>query len=113
MRLLVSLNYQKNLRTKFKIVYIAPLKALCAEKYTEWKAKFEEQHGLKCIELTGDSVTENQTDKEIEMAHLICTTPEKWDTMTRKWKNRHNIMNSVRLMLIDEVHILGKVFILF
>ena len=52
-RLLISMNYQKKSRTKFKIIYMAPLKALCSEKHNEWKEKFEKLHDLKCIELTG------------------------------------------------------------
>ena len=85
---------------------MAPLKALCSEKHNEWSEKFEKLHGLKCIELTGD--TENDNENEIDSAHIICTTPEKWDSMTRKWKNRELIMSRVRLMLIDEIHVLGK-----
>ena len=82
------------------------LKALCSEKHNEWVEKFEKLHGLKCIELTGD--TENENETNIENSNIICTTPEKWDVMTRKWKNRHLIMSTVRLMLIDEIHVLGK-----
>ena len=33
---------------------------------------------------------------------------EKWDLMTRKWKNRHSIMNSIKLFLVDEIHVLGE-----
>lgn len=53
---------------------VAPLKALCSEKYNEWSEKFEKLHGLKCVELTGDS---EQADDEaiIENANIICTTP--------------------------------------
>ena len=55
---------------------VAPLKALCTEKFNEWKEKFEKLHRLKCLELTGDTDLENETDlKYIENANIICTTP--------------------------------------
>ena len=120
-RLLISLNYNgaaanaKNDVTRFKVVYMAPLKALCSEKYTEWREKFERLHGLKCIELTGDTETlDDETDVEIvRAAHIICTTPEKWDVMTRRWKQHAHsamgeIMRTVRLFLIDEIHVIGE-----
>ena len=53
-------------------------------------------------------MTSNSNETNIENSNIICTTPEKWDVMTRKWKNRHLIMSTVRLMLIDEIHVLGK-----
>ncbi|OBS74266.1 hypothetical protein A6R68_15199, partial [Neotoma lepida] len=42
---------------------------------------------------------------EIQHANIIMTTPEKWDTMTRKWRD-NSLVQLVRLFLIDEVHIL-------
>lgn len=52
---------------------MAPLKALCNEKYNDWNEKFA-SHNLNCIELTGDS--ENIDDLNvIKKAHIVCTTP--------------------------------------
>jgi ATP-dependent DNA helicase HFM1/MER3 len=39
---------------KVKAVYVAPLKALCNEKFSEWQARFRTL-GLTCCEFTGDS----------------------------------------------------------
>ena len=61
---------------------MAPTKALCCEKSKEWQTSFGHL-GLVCVELTGDSDFYEQ--KEIRKAHLIVTTPEKWDSTTRKW----------------------------
>ncbi|KZT27339.1 P-loop containing nucleoside triphosphate hydrolase protein [Neolentinus lepideus HHB14362 ss-1] len=38
-----------------KCVYMAPTKALCSERYRDWTVKFEGL-GIKCCELTGDTV---------------------------------------------------------
>ncbi|XP_073448129.1 probable ATP-dependent DNA helicase HFM1 [Aquarana catesbeiana] len=86
--------------TNVKIVYMAPIKALCGQRYDNWKEKFEPV-GLQCKELTGD--TEVDDLFEIQHAHIIMTTPEKWDAMSRKWRD-NMLVQLVRLFLIDEVH---------
>ncbi|XP_038158410.1 probable ATP-dependent DNA helicase HFM1 [Cyprinodon tularosa] len=84
-----------------KVVYMAPIKALCSQCYDNWSKKFGPL-GLTCKELTGD--TEIDDFFEIHDSHIILTTPEKWDSMTRKWKD-NCLLQLVRLFLIDEVHV--------
>ncbi|XP_023576115.1 probable ATP-dependent DNA helicase HFM1 isoform X2 [Octodon degus] len=84
-----------------KIVYMAPIKALCSQRFDDWKEKFG-PIGLNCKELTGDTVMDDLF--EIQHAHIIMTTPEKWDSMTRKWRD-NSLVQLVRLILIDEVHV--------
>ncbi|XP_075040145.1 putative ATP-dependent DNA helicase HFM1 [Mixophyes fleayi] len=86
--------------TRVKIVYMAPIKALCGQRFEDWKEKFE-PIGLICKELTGDTGVDDLF--EIQYAHIIMTTPEKWDNMTRKWRD-NTLVQLVRLFLIDEVH---------
>ncbi|KAF2754879.1 hypothetical protein EJ05DRAFT_533103 [Pseudovirgaria hyperparasitica] len=88
---------------QFKIVYQAPFKALCSERYNDWQRKFGPLD-LPCAELTGD--TEANELKNVQNATIIITTPEKWDSLTRKWKDHERLMRMVKLFLIDEVHIL-------
>lgn len=38
---------------------------------------------------------------------IIITTPEKWDMLTRRWKDHRGLVEVVKLFLIDEVHILN------
>ena len=66
--------------SQYKIVYVAPLKALAAE-ITQKFAKRLSWAGVKCRELTGDM---KMTKKEIDETGIIVTTPEKWDVVTRK-----------------------------
>ncbi|RAR07973.1 atp-dependent dna helicase mer3 [Stemphylium lycopersici] len=90
---------------QYKIVYQAPTKALCSERQRDWEPKFN-KIGLKCAELTGDS---NASDlRNVQSANIIITTPEKWDSMTRKWKDHERLMRLIRVFLIDEVHILKE-----
>ncbi|GAB5575253.1 probable ATP-dependent DNA helicase HFM1 isoform X6 [Prionailurus iriomotensis] len=80
---------------------VAPIKALCSQRFDDWKEKFG-SIGLNCKELTGDTVMDDLF--EIQHAHIIMTTPEKWDSMTRKWRD-NSLVQLVRLFLIDEVHV--------
>ncbi|XP_021346734.1 probable ATP-dependent DNA helicase HFM1 isoform X2 [Mizuhopecten yessoensis] len=88
----------------FKIVYMAPIKALCSERLQDWTDKFE-SFGLKCKELTGDTEIDNYY--ELQEVNVILTTPEKWDSMTRRWRDNKCIVQSVCLFLIDEIHVLN------
>ncbi|EHL00396.1 putative ATP-dependent DNA helicase MER3 [Glarea lozoyensis 74030] len=45
----------------------------------------------------------------VRNASIIVTTPEKWDSITRKWADHHKLVQMVKLFLIDEVHILKEV----
>jgi activating signal cointegrator complex subunit 3 len=86
----------------FKIIYVAPMKALAQEVV----AKFSERLatiGIVVRELTGDM---QLTKKEIAETQIIVTTPEKWDVITRKASDSA-IVSQVRLLIIDEVHLLA------
>lgn len=90
----------------FKVVYQAPTKALCSERARDWQKKFGLQ-GLRCAELTGD--TSPAETRRVSEATIIVTTPEKWDSITRKWEDHRKLLELVKLLLIDEVHILRDV----
>ncbi|KAL1964042.1 hypothetical protein VTN77DRAFT_7588 [Rasamsonia byssochlamydoides] len=89
----------------FKVVYQAPTRSLCAERFRDWTAKLTSL-GLQCAELTGD--TDYSQLRSIQSASIIITTPEKWDSMTRKWRDHARLMQLVKLFLIDEVHVLNE-----
>ena len=89
----------------FKIVYQAPTKALCAERQRDWTAKFGIL-GYQCMELTGDS--DRMHLNAVQKASIIITTPEKWDSVTRRWKDQRRLIELIKLFLIDEVHILRE-----
>jgi ATP-dependent DNA helicase HFM1/MER3 len=90
---------------RFKVVYQAPTKSLCAERFRDWNRKFSALN-LQCAELTGD--TDHTQLRGVQNSQIIITTPEKWDSMTRKWKDHMRLMQLVKLFLIDEVHILKE-----
>ncbi|XP_059146757.1 probable ATP-dependent DNA helicase HFM1 [Physella acuta] len=90
-----------NLTTCGKIIYMAPMKALCTERFQDWSVKFG-SHGFPCLEVTGD--TELDDVGEFVNAKIICTTPEKWDSMSRRWKDNRDLFQQIKLFLIDEIH---------
>ncbi|PQE33552.1 hypothetical protein CJF32_00003432 [Rutstroemia sp. NJR-2017a WRK4] len=91
---------------QFKIVYQAPIKSLCSERVRDWTKKFSHLN-LKVAELTGD--TSHLEMSKVGSASIIVTTPEKWDSITRKWQDYQKLLQLVKLFLIDEVHILKDI----
>lgn len=82
-------------------ILVAPIKSLCSERYEDWKKKFS-IHGLRCVEMTGDSDFSDDMSL-ISNNQLIITTPEKLDSVMRKCKESTNQLYMVKLFLIDEV----------
>lgn len=87
---------------EFKIVYIAPLKALVQEQKREFERRLTPSFGITVNELTGDSTLSAQ---QISETQIIVTTPEKWDVITRKGADVPHV-NLTRLVIIDEIHLL-------
>ena len=85
----------------FKIVYVAPMKALVQEMVGNFSSRLG-VFGIKVGELTGDS---QMTKQQIAETQIIVTTPEKWDVITRKSTDT-SYTNLVRLIIIDEIHLL-------
>ena len=86
----------------FKIVYVAPMKALAAEVTRTFQKRLEDL-GIVCRELTGDT---QLSKRELDETHIIVTTPEKWDVITRKG-GEVSVASTLRLLIIDEVHLLN------
>lgn len=89
---------------EFKIVYVAPLKALAAEIVEKYSQKLK-WLGINVRELTGDM---QLTRAEIMTTQIIVTTPEKWDVVTRKLNGDNELVAKVKLLIIDEVHLLHE-----
>ncbi|CAD7959463.1 unnamed protein product [Amoebophrya sp. A120] len=94
----------------FKVVYLAPMKALCAEVVEKFSKKL--QHvGIQVRELTGDTQLSRQ---ELERTHVIVTVPEKWDVMTRNStsgggaSDTTSLQKLVELIIVDEIHLLHE-----
>lgn len=106
---LLSQNMERNKISKQnKVVYIAPNKALCDERMHDWSSRFSALGlGIKVGLVTGDVWDTNEAFNNVAQSHIILTTPEKWDSVTRRWTDHLHIIRCVKLLLIDEVHLLG------
>lgn len=89
-------------KDEFKIVYIAPMKALAAEMVENFSKRLEPL-GIVVKELTGDM---QLTKQEILQTQMLVSTPEKWDVVTRKSLGDVSLSLLVKLLIIDEVHLL-------
>ena len=69
-------------RDQFKIVYIAPMKALASEMVANFSKRLKDLN-IVVKELTGDM---QLSKTEMTQTQILVTTPEKWDVVTRKGK---------------------------
>ncbi|EYU41212.1 hypothetical protein MIMGU_mgv1a000056mg [Erythranthe guttata] len=96
-------NHQKGPDNVMRAVYIAPIEALAKERYQDWKKKFGEGLGIRVVELTGETATDL---KLLDKGQIIISTPEKWDALSRRWKQRKHIQQ-VSVFIVDELHLIG------
>nr|GLL37108.1 DExH-box ATP-dependent RNA helicase DExH12-like [Ipomoea trifida] len=96
-------NHQKESASIMRAVYIAPVEALAKERYSDWKRKFGEGLGMRVVELTGETATDL---KLLEKGQIVISTPEKWDALSRCWKQRKHV-REISLFIIDELHLIG------
>eukprot|EP00743_Colponemidia_sp_Colp-15_P003837 GILK01004141.1.p1 GENE.GILK01004141.1~~GILK01004141.1.p1 ORF type:complete len:2133 (-),score=509.56 GILK01004141.1:241-6198(-) len=86
-----------------KVVYIGPLDAIAKEKCDEWKRGLSRVLDKEVVMLTGDGTADL---KLLERGDIICSTPEAWDVLSRKWRSRKNVQ-AVTLFIVDELHLIG------
>lgn len=88
-----------------KVVYLAPTKALVTERRLDWDKKFK-PFNIECVELTSDSYSPINY-KSSNLSRILLATPEKWDSVTRSWSSQKAFIQSIRLLLVDEVHLVN------
>lgn len=55
------------------------------------------------VELTGEATADV---KLLDKGNIVVATPERWDMLSRRWKQRKPVQN-VALFIVDELHLLG------
>ncbi|KAH7887857.1 Sec63-domain-containing protein [Phlebopus sp. FC_14] len=91
-------------RDSLKIIYVAPMKALASEIVQKLGRRLK-WLSVEVRELTGDM---QLTKAEIAQTQIIVTTPEKWDVVTRKPTGEGELASKLKLLIIDEVHLLNE-----
>ena len=72
---------------------------------SEWQSKFSKCLGGKnIVALTGETTSDL---KLLEHGDVIFATPQKWDMLSRRWKQRKNVQ-TVGLFICDEMHLIGS-----
>lgn len=86
-----------------KAVYVAPLEAAAHETFVLWQKTFGEKLGLNVVELTGDGTADL---KLLERGQVVVATAERWDMVSRRWKQRKAVQ-ATALFIADELHLIG------
>ena len=99
--MLAIMSYLSN--NKGKVIYLSPLRALAAEKFTEFKKleKVALGNKVKVAISTGDF---ENIEKNLEISNLLILTNEKMDSIIRhsaEW------VDEIGLVISDEVHLIG------
>jgi pre-mRNA-splicing helicase BRR2 len=86
-----------------RCIYIAPKQALADEKFVEWSSTFGKGLGKPVVRLTGETSADL---KLLAKGQIIICTPENWDVLSRRWKQRRNVQE-IELVIADEAHLIG------
>lgn len=86
-----------------RCVYVTPLKELAIERYADWRQRFGKHLDKPVVLLTGESSTDL---KLLNRGQVIIATPEQWDVLSRRWKQRKFIQDT-SLFIVDEAHLIG------
>ncbi|XP_031639377.1 putative U5 small nuclear ribonucleoprotein 200 kDa helicase, partial [Contarinia nasturtii] len=86
-----------------RCVYLVSKEALADLVFADWHAKFSSLLGVKVVKLTGETGTDL---KLLAKGQIIITTADRWDILSRRWKQRKNVQN-VHLFIVDELQLIG------
>ncbi len=87
----------------FKCVYVTPQEELAELRFNDWSARFGSKLGRRVVRLTGETAADL---KLLARGQIIVTTPDHWDVLSRRWKQRKHVQ-SVNLFIADELHLIG------
>lgn len=91
-------------KSDFKIIYVTPMKALASEMTDNFSKRLGAKSvGLTVKELTGDM---QLSWDEIKKTQVLVMTPEKLDVLSRKVKENSMLIELIKLLIFDEVHLI-------
>ena len=91
------------LQNESKCVYVTPKEQLATIVFADWSHKFGMLLNKRVVLLTGETATDL---KLLAKGNIIISTPEKWDVISRRWKQRKNVQN-VNLFIVDDLQLIG------
>jgi len=87
---------------RHRAVCLVPHEGLAAERFADWKQKLSPL-GVAVSELTGDGPADL---KVLEASDVVVSTPERFDALSRRWKQRRAV-RELSLVIADDLHLLG------
>ncbi|VDM59111.1 unnamed protein product [Angiostrongylus costaricensis] len=87
-----------------KCVYVTPMEDMALKVYNDWQDRIGIPLDRPVVLLTGEPSTDL---KLLQRGKLIIATPERWDNVSRRWKQRKNVQ-AVKLFVVDDLHMIGS-----
>ena len=88
-----------------RCAYVAPFDELCQVRLARWQKSFGAKLKLSVAKLTGETSVDL---KLLARSNIIVATPDKWDMISRRWKQRKAVQ-TLSLFIVDQLHaISGK-----
>ncbi|XP_074602133.1 U5 small nuclear ribonucleoprotein l(3)72Ab [Brevipalpus obovatus] len=97
--------FSKNLDDA-KCVYVSAKEDLVQIVYKNWSQQFGGLLKKRVVLLTGDTTTDLSL---IDRAHIIISTAEKWDILSRGWKKPRTgeRLKKIHLFIVDDLQLIG------
>uniref|UniRef100_A0A7I4Y827 U5 small nuclear ribonucleoprotein 200 kDa helicase n=1 Tax=Haemonchus contortus TaxID=6289 RepID=A0A7I4Y827_HAECO len=86
-----------------KCVYVTPMEDMATKIFNDWQDRIGLALDRTVVLLTGEPSTDL---KLLQRGKLIIATPERWDNVSRRWKQRKNVQ-AVKLFVVDDLHMIG------
>lgn len=92
-----------------RCIYCVTKEDIADLMFIEWQRKFgsitneQGRRTINVVKLTGETGTDL---KLLAKGQIIVTTADKWDVLSRRWKQRRNVQN-VHLFIVDELQLMG------
>ena len=86
-----------------RAVFVSPVESLAEQVYDSWSQRFGKKLGKKVVLLTGEMAADV---KQIAKSDLIVASVEKWDMISRRWKQRKAIQQ-IRLFIASDMHLIS------
>lgn len=96
---LALLNHWKE--GKGRAIYICPSQEKITRLLASWRKRFSDLIGGKIINRLTDELSSNV--KLLAQSHLLLATPEQFEHISRRWRQRKNIQK-IELMIMDDIH---------
>lgn len=87
---------------RHRAVCLVPHEGLAAERFADWRQRLSPL-GVAVSELTGDGPADL---KALEASDVVVATPERFDALSRRWKQRRAV-RELSLVIADDLHLLG------